>query len=288
MFENIFRFISEKLSLTKYSVQSVAGGDISAAFLLASKEEKYFVKMNDRPFARRVFEEEQTGLQAIEKTGTINVPHVILTDEFENQSFIVMEYIRSTYPNSKDFEQLGIQLAQLHRTTNEQFGFSSDNFIGRLPQSNRFHSDWSEFYWQERILPQLQLCLKAGYLKSDEMPREEKALNVFRKYFQNVTPSLLHGDLWNGNFLIGANGRKPYLIDPAVYYGHNMSDIAMTRLFGGFDRTFYEAYHQIIPQTDFYNEQIELYQLYYLLVHLNLFGLSYRSSVLNIMNRYFN
>lgn len=147
------------------------------------------------------------------------------------------------------------------------------------------HKTWSKFYWTERILPQLQLALDNRLLAKNEIPREEKAVKLFDAVFGTVQPSLLHGDLWSGNYLI-ASGGTPYLIDPATYYGHSMVDIAMSRLFGGFGQSFYDAYHEIMPKTEKYDEQIELYQLYYLLVHLNLFGRGYYEKVSAILRHF--
>lgn len=233
-----------------------------------------------------MFQAEQKGLQAIEKTQTVAVPHVYLVDSVENKSFLLMDFVESKRPDTSDFQRLGTQLAKLHQCTQTDFGFTGDNFIGSLPQSNTSHSNWAEFYWRERILPQLKMALNGRLLSKNEIPTEEKAIGVFNHIFGNVTPSLLHGDLWGGNYLIAADG-TPYLIDPATYYGHSMVDIAMSKLFGGFGQSFYDAYHEIIPKTENYSQQIELYQLYYLLVHLNLFGSGYYSGVSSILRRYF-
>lgn len=284
--ENIIKHISEKINSEIIQFKSVAGGDISSAYLLKTKHQKFFLKVNSKSFAKKMFEEEKKGLLAIENTNTIAVPHVYLVDELGGKSFLMMDFIESRRPNGKDYKHLGRDLAKLHLVTHENFGFSSDNFIGSLSQSNRSHADWAEFYWNERIAPQLQLSTKNEMLEEKHIPGKEDALKVFRQIFGDVKPALLHGDLWGGNYLISEDG-TPYLIDPAVYYGHSMVDVAMSKLFGGFDAEFYEAYHAIIPQTVYYHEQIKLYQLYYLLVHLNLFGWSYRSSVVDILEWYF-
>ncbi len=284
--KKIVEFIAEKISSEIIAYRAISGGDISPAFLLETRHEKYFLKVNTRPFALKMFLAEQQGMKAIEATRTIAVPHVHLVDELDGKSFLLMDFIESRRPNSKDYKHLGRDLAKLHLTTNENFGFYSDNFIGSLPQSNALHADWAEFYWDERIEPQLMYARKNEMLEEKFIPAKETALKIFRQVFGEVKPSLLHGDLWGGNYLISADG-TPYLIDPAVYYGHSMVDIAMSRLFGGFDAEFYDAYHGIIPGQTYYTEQIKLYQLYFLLVHLNLFGRSYRSSVADILESYF-
>ena len=233
-----------------------------------------------------MFQGEQKGLQTIEATQTIAVPYVYLVDSFENKSFLLMDFVESKRPDSSDFQRLGTQLAELHQCSQSNFGFSDDNFIGSLPQSNTTHKNWVEFYWKERILPQLEMALDNQLLRKDEIPEEEKTIAVFNRFFGKVTPSLVHGDLWAGNYLISTDG-TPYLIDPAAYYGHSLVDIAMSKLFGSFGQSFYDAYHEINPKSENYSQQIELYQLYYLLVHLNLFGSGYYSSVSSVLRKYF-
>ncbi len=268
------------------SYQSVSGGDISSAYLLRTNTKQYFLKVNSKPFALEMFLAEQKGLRAIENTRTIAVPHVRLVDSFENNAFLLMDFVESKRPDSEDFKEFGKQLALLHSMTYDSFGFSSDNFIGSLPQSNQFQNNWSEFYWNERIEPQINLALANQLLRKNEIPQKGKAIEVFNQIFGEVKPSLLHGDLWGGNYLISSNG-SPYLIDPATYYGHSMVDIAMSKLFGGFGTSFYDTYHEIIPKTENYAQQIELYQLYYLLVPLNLFGSGYYSGVSSVFRKYF-
>ena len=278
-------FLSDKTGIKFTEMQPISGGDISSAYLIKSVGNSFFLKVNNKSFAREMFSAEKKGLEAIKNTQTISVPDVILVDSFENQSFLLMEFVESRRPSGNDFKGLGEKLAQLHLCSNNQFGFDSDNFIGSLPQSNSFHTDLAGFYWNKRIFPQLKMAHNHHLLSKEDMPQGEKAVSKFNEIFGEVKPSLLHGDLWGGNYLISTNG-TPYLIDPATYFGHSMVDIAMTRLFGGFDAEFYTAYHEIIPKTENYEAQIELYQLYYLLVHLNLFGMGYYSGVKNILKKY--
>ena len=284
--EQIIRHISDQIQSEITAFRPVSGGDISSAYLLETQSQKFLLKVNSKSSAKTMFDAEQQGLRAIESTKTIAVPHVHLVDEWDGKAILLMDFVESRRPNAKDYTHFGRDLANMHLVSNDQFGFSSDNFIGSLPQSNAFHTDWAEFYWNERILPQLEIAKKNTALDDAKIPSKESALKIFRQVFGEVKPSLLHGDLWGGNYLISTDG-TPFLIDPAVYYGHSMVDVAMSRLFGGFDTEFYDAYHEIILKQTYYQEQIKLYQLYYLLVHLNLFGRSYRSSVVDILERYF-
>ena len=183
---------------------------------------------------------------------------------------------------------LGHHLAALHQpSAADNFGGQTDNFIGNLPQSNTQQLNWSTFYVQERLLPQLEISRARQMLDPAEIPSLQKMLKRCSTIFPEVKPSLLHGDLWRGNYLISKNG-SPYLIDPAIYFGHHEVDIAMSRLFGGFNSTFYDAYAEHFPQRIDDTALMNIYQLYYLLVHLNLFGSSYYSSVHRILKTYFN
>ncbi len=284
--KELINHISEKIGLSISSYHSVSGGDISSAYLLQTETRKFFLKVNSKPFALQMFQAEQKGLQAIEETKTIAVPHVHFVDSAGEKSFLMMDFVENKRPDSSDYQRLGTQVARLHQCTNSDFGFLSNNFIGSLPQSNTPHKNWSEFYWTERVFPQLKMALDNRLITKNDIPSETKAIETFNQIFGNVKPSLLHGDLWGGNYLIAANG-TPYLIDPATYYGHSMVDIAMSKLFGGFGQSFYDAYHSILPKTENHDAQIELYQLYYLLVHLNLFGNGYYPGVASILRRYF-
>lgn len=286
MIKDILSYISDAVSENINSTRAVTGGSISSAYLLETSNRNFFLKINKAPAAMEMFHAEQKGLDAIEKTGTISVPHVHLVDALDGKAFILMDYVENRRPNPTDYARLGSELASLHMIKQENFGFNSDNFIGSLPQNNQIHSDWIKFYWEERISPQLQLALNAGLLSAKEIPTKEKSIEIFNRFFIDVMPSLIHGDLWGGNYLISKVG-TPYLIDPAVYRGHSMVDIAMSKLFGSFGGEFYDAYHEIIPKSEYHDEQVDLYQLYFLLVHLNLFGRGYYSSVSEILKRYF-
>ncbi|OWW26769.1 hypothetical protein B4Q04_03555 [Zobellia sp. OII3] len=268
-------------------IQSVSGGDISEAYLLETETERFFCKINHGKNGYELFKAEKLGLEAIAQSKTIGVPKILLCESLEKGGFLVMDYIEPKRPTETDFELLGHQLAALHHhTTQNEFGFSTDNFIGNLIQSNSNHMQWGEFYVQERLMPQLQLAKETGKLNDGEIPTEDKLLQSCQNLFPNAKPSLLHGDLWSGNYLISQNG-TPYLIDPAVYYGHHEVDLAMTRLFGGFGPSFYSAYQEHFRPVGHENERNDLYQLYYLLVHLNLFESSYKASVTQILQRYF-
>ena len=286
MIKNLIPIISEKLKEEIEFSKPLSGGSISSAYLINTTKSKYFLKVNSASNALKMFHEEQRGLNAIKSTGTIAVPDVHFVDLFDKKAFILMDYIDSKRPDTSDYIRLGTEVANMHQIINSDFGFSTDNFIGNLTQRNKKHTHWSDFYWSERISPQLQIALKEGLLSFKEVPSKEQFSELIVSIASDVKPSLLHGDLWGGNYLISMDG-TPYVIDPAVYYGHSMVDVAMSQLFGSFSVEFYNSYHKIIEKPKYYTEQIDLYQLYYLLVHLNLFGKGYYSSVSTILSKYF-
>lgn len=279
-------YLSNLIGSKITSIQSVSGGDISSAYLVTTGSEMLFLKTNSNANDLDMFLSEEKALKIIAETNTIAAPKILACGSFSDYSFILMEYIVSKSPDNKELELFGSQLAQLHQITSDEFGFDSNNFIGSLHQSNKKHKCWNDFYIEERLTPQLELAYSKGLLKNSEIPKTKNMKVICSSYFDGVKPSLLHGDLWSGNYLISKDG-IPYLIDPSTYFGHNEIDIAMSKLFGGFGTSFYQSYCSIHPQDDLTESRIELYQLYYLLVHLNLFGRSYYSSVKSILNKYF-
>lgn len=279
--------ISQVLDCTIKKIEPVSGGDISMAYGIYTQTHRFFCKVNDSAFALDMFYAEKAGLECIQQTKSIKVPEILGCGEYEGRSFLLMEFIEAKNPEPKDMETFGHQLADLHSNVGqESFGWKMDNYIGTLSQSNKTYTDWSQFYIWERLLPQLKMARDEKLLSSEEIPSIIQMENVCQILFPKTIPSLLHGDLWGGNYLIGAQG-EPYLIDPSVYFGDTEVDLAMTRLFGGFSSRFYDAYRECIPIEAYENERVDIYQLYYLLVHLNLFGKSYYPSVARLLKTYF-
>ncbi len=265
----------------------VSGGDIAHAYQIETQHDRFLLKLHDGDDAADMFAAERVGLEAIADTNTIRTPRVIYCGIVESTAFLLMEYVAARQAGTSDYERLGRQLAQLHQTSAERFGWDTDNFIGSLPQENTWQSAWTEFYITKRLMPQFAMARHAGLLSKEEIHGEDVLYHTLGDLLGDVAPSLLHGDLWGGNYLIAKDG-TPYLIDPAVYYGHSEVDLAMSRLFGGFGNRFYEAYAEVIPPAPGAGERNDIYQLYYLLVHLNLFGGAYRSGVLRIVKTYFD
>lgn len=279
-------YISQIIGERIISFSALSGGDISEVYKLTTKNNQFIVKAHNGKLAHDMLSAEKLGLECIAKTASIKTPEVYHIGTYQTNNFLVMQYIPTKNPNEKDYDVLGQQLAALHQVSNLYFGFESDNYIGSLVQSNQKYLDWTTFYIKERIIPQLDLALQNTFLSKQETPNFESLVRVCNNLFPDIKPNLLHGDLWGGNFLIAENG-IPYLIDPAVYYGHSEVDLAMSRLFGGFSTSFYNAYSSINSEQPGGQERNDLYQLYYLLVHLNLIGTSYYTGVKRILQKYF-
>nr|WP_299337963.1 fructosamine kinase family protein [Allomuricauda sp.] len=266
---------------------ALRGGDIADSYLIKTSSNHFFTKTSAEPWAEQLFISESRGLKQLEATQTIRVPKVYAEGVFDGTGYLVLEFVESKRPDSGDFERLGQKLAALHLAVQpNKFGANFDNYIGHLPQSNAVEKNWVTFYIEHRLIPQILLARDKNLLSGDEIPLKENMEEVCKVIIGEVKPSLLHGDLWGGNFLIAKDG-TPVLIDPSTYMGHSEVDLAMSRLFGGFGPSFYSAYHELIAPHPRQKELTDIYQLYYLLVHLNLFGSSYRNSVLTIVNRYF-
>jgi fructosamine-3-kinase len=266
--------------------RSLAGGDINQAYEVDLADgRRLFAKTNARS-PRGMFAAEARGLGWLGEAGALRIPRVVAVSPPEAAAqFLVLELVESGRPVRDFDDRLGRGLAALHRFGAPGFGLDHDNFIGRLPQSNAAAPTWLEFYRERRLEAQLRRAVEGG-LASDRMRRG------FQRLFGQLEdllgpaepPARLHGDLWGGNLLCDAAG-GPCLIDPAVYGGHREIDLAMMRLFGGFGARVFAAYEEAWPLADGAGERVTLYQLYPLMVHVNLFGGGYVGSVESALAR---
>lgn len=258
---------------------AIGGGCINSTYWVEDGARRFFVKLN-RVSGLAMFEAEADGLREIAATGVIRVPHPVCAGVAEDSAFLVLEAIDF---NSGDFssgrkgraEDLGRQLADMHRVSASQFGWRRDNTIGSIPQINTPAGNWPEFWRDRRIGRQLALAASNGY--GGALQREgERLLAGLDGFFTGYAPlpSLLHGDLWGGNYAYSASG-EPVIFDPAVYYGDREADLAMTELFGGFPAAFHAAYREAFPLDSGYPMRKALYNLYHILNHLNMFGKGY-------------
>lgn len=270
--------------------QSVGGGCINESQKFVLKDGRvYFVKSN-RPQLLNMFEQEVAGLQALQAAGCIRVPQPITSSMTRDgqRAFLVLEWIEPGRERSGSSEEFGRSLAQLHQqATAPQFGFNADNYIGSTVQRNDWQKDWCEFWRQSRFGFQFQLARENGYADSEFNRLADQVMDATETVIGEPAepPTLIHGDLWSGNYLYDQGGNA-VLVDPAAYYGRREAELAMTRMFGGFDSYFYQAYDERWPLAPNAAERIDFYQLYHVLNHLNLFGSSYRSQCLTLLKRF--
>ena len=268
-------------------MNSLSGGCISSSYKVNTKDgNSYFLKYNYSS-GSDMFLTEAHGLQELDKPGVITIPKVISFDK----EFILLDLIESSSRSKNFSEDFGRKFAVLHKFNNEKYGFYEDNYIGSNPQLNIPDNDeeknWTKFYFQKRILYQFHLAEKSGNSTSDLRSSISQLENKIDLIVTDNSekPSLLHGDLWGGNYMVDKNGFA-CLIDPAVYYGNREADLAMTKLFGGFDSEFYRAYNEEFPLPDGYDYRENIYKLYHVLNHLNLFGSGYYSQAISLIKYY--
>ena len=265
------------------AVSKVSGGDTSMAYKIKTSDTYYFVKTNDGSLPKNTYDVEVAGLSVLHNYSP-HVPSPCHAIHVVSRSFLLMPWIDTVWATERHFELLGRALAHLHlNSTAKVFGWSQDNYIGSLVQCNGLSSNWVDFYWSCRIAPQIKLSYDNGLIKKSDLVPEDRCTNYLNSIMPEIKPSLLHGDFWSGNYCCDHD--TIYLIDPAPYWGHHEVDLAMSSLFGGFSERFYAAYHEVNPRVAGVEERYSLYQLYYLLVHLNMFGLSYYPSVIKILSK---
>ncbi|MDZ7742918.1 MAG: fructosamine kinase family protein [Bacteroidota bacterium] len=265
------------------SEQSLSGGDINEAYRIETDAGYFFVKLNSASRFPGMFEKEARGLSLLAKPAVIPVPEVILHGEANDDSFLILQNIESGSRASGFWDEFGKNLAKLHRNHAEAFGLKHDNYIGSLPQYNHQHPDWSSFFIEERLQRQLKMAVDAGRVDRSFNRAFDRLFLRMQEIFPEEPPALLHGDLWNGNFMVNEKG-KACIIDPAVYYGHREMDLGMSKLFGGFASEFYHAYNDEFPLEKGWEKRVDICNLYPLMVHVNLFGGAYAASVKNILN----
>lgn len=282
---SILQSISQSLHVSIKNFQALSGGCINNGGNLLTSKGSFFVKWNDASRYPTMFASEAKGLQLLRGTKAIRIPEVVLTGEVETFQYIVLEFIEQARPLKNYWTTLGEELSALHRNTAENFGLDFDNYIGSLPQRNANSKNWISFFIEERLRPQVELAVNSRKLRSDTAKHFEILYNKLSDLLPEERPSLLHGDLWSGNLIVDESG-SPCLIDPAVYFGNREAEIAFTKLFGGFSNEFYDSYHSNFPLPTDFESRINVYNLYPLLVHVNLFGGSYAGQVVSILRNY--
>lgn len=276
---------STGLTLRVTDMEFISGGCINNTLKLETEHEHFFIKYNSDT-GHDMFEKEFNGLSVLFNAGSIKVPEALGYGEIDGNKYLLLEFIDSRSPREDFWELFGEALAGLHKNnTAENFGLDHDNYIGSLPQSNRLHRNWVEFFILERLEPQVERARELGRFDAGYAQKFRELYDKLPALLPPESPALLHGDLWSGNFMVGYHG-EPVLIDPAVYYGHREIEMSFTRMFGGFNNEFYEVYYQSYPLIDGFEERVDIYNLYPYLVHVNLFGTSYLGGVDRVIRKF--
>lgn len=264
--------------------RSVSGGSIHRCYLWRCEAGPLFVKVADAS-AAAMLEAEAVGLEELAAARALRIPKVLGRGVAGSSAFLALEWIEARPGGSDSERKLGERLAAQHRVAAAQFGWRIDNSIGLTPQVNGWLPGWVEFFRERRLRYQLDLAARRGFARLLERPGE-RLLEQVGALLAGHRPqaSLLHGDLWGGNWLADQSG-EPLIFDPAVYYGDREADLAMTRLFGGFGRAFYAAYEAAAPLPAGHAVRTELYNLYHVLNHANLFGGGYASQAHSMIER---
>ncbi|MFD1292878.1 fructosamine kinase family protein [Lutibacter holmesii] len=264
--------------------QPVAGGSINKTYKITTNTNTYFIKTNTIAVFKNGFKEEVLGLQFLEKNKAF-IPKIIAEGSFQNDIFLILEWIEKGKESNLFWDNFAQNLANLHTQKGTQFGLEYSNFMGQLHQNNSHFNDFTTFFIENRLKPQVKLAFDSHKIEQKHLAQFEILYTDLNAIFPDEKPAAIHGDLWSGNYICSAQ-EKAILIDPAVYYGHREIDIAMTQLFGGFPQQFYKKYNEIYPLAPCFNLRTNFYNLYPLLVHLNLFGNPYLKSIEDIITKF--
>ncbi|MET3682568.1 fructosamine-3-kinase [Alkalibacillus flavidus] len=281
--EHIKRIVEKATSTIVDSVVPVSGGDINDSFDVKTSDGRFFVKTN-REGPESFFEREVEGLKRIASTHTVHVPEVIDFSDENHPSYLILEWVQP----KRGFDEaiLGQKIAQLHHHTHSQYGFSDFTYVGTLKQPNGLYDNWAKYYRDQRLRNQMTIGESLGVMKGQRANKLNQLLDQIERIVpKDPPPSYLHGDLWNGNWMFDQEG-KPYVIDPSFLYGDRYFELAFADLFGGFSSSFYDGYRSVLSIGSDYEELKPLYQLFFLLVHLNIFGEAYGKSVDRILHYY--
>lgn len=263
------------------SIKPVGGGCINHSVrLFTTNGSKYFLKTNQQ-CPPDMFTREAEGLDLLRVEGGPCVPRVYLIGE----DFLLLEDLSPSKIQDNYWEDFGVRLANIHKKENSEFGLSEDNYIGSTKQPNSWAEDGFEFFANQRLIFQAELAAGRSLLDFAEVQKVTSIAKKLPELLPAQKAVLLHGDLWSGNVICGSNG-EPAIIDPAVYFGWAEADLAMTVLFGEFPNSFYAAYEEAAHIKSAWRGRLDIYNLYHLLNHLNLFGMSYHGQVMEITNKY--
>ncbi|MDJ0534675.1 MAG: fructosamine kinase family protein [Xenococcaceae cyanobacterium MO_207.B15] len=262
---------------------SVGGGCINQGYKIQSLDRQYFVKLNQASLVE-MFVAEALGLKQMHQTQTLTIPYPVCWGTVGNSCYIVLEWLElGGRSNSEAWSKMGRQLAQMHQQgTSDRFGWKMNNTIGSTPQINTWMDNWGDFFAEQRIGYQLRLAKTRG----GNFPDTNQVIAAVKEHLADREPvaSIVHGDLWSGNASVTVEG-EPVIFDPATYYGDRETDIAMTELFGGFPQSFYQGYNQQWELDPGYQKRKNIYNLYHILNHFNLFGGGYGSQANSMIRK---
>lgn len=282
-------FLQRCVSFLKSGIQRaipVSGGSINACYHLISKDNKhFFVKINRLSFADN-FENEKFNLVYLKDKSSLIVPDVLFVakNDTDDRVYLGLEYLERTTEMKEFYGLFGKGLAELHKNTYTHFGWFQDNYIGSLIQRNSWRAQWIDFFVTERLEPLIKQCFDKEMLSRKDLISFENLYRSLEDIFPKEVPSLLHGDLWQGNRMPVSSGVAVF--DAACYFGHREMDIAMNFLFGQLPTDFFDAYHAVYPLEKGFSERKDIYNLYPLLVHAVLFGMSYIYEIKSIIKKF--
>lgn len=262
-----------------------SGGCINKGGQLKTTGGNFFLKWNTLQRFPGMFASEAKGLSLLRGLNVIDVPEVIYSGSAGAYQFLLLQFIPQSSRSELYWQNLGSGLAALHQNTASHFGLDHDNYIGSLTQHNNQSLSWIDFFIEKRLEIQLRMAVDSKRIDTSLSKKFNTLFPKLPSLLPTERAAMLHGDLWSGNVIANSTG-EPCLLDPAVYFGHREVDLAMTQLFGGFDESFMESYDHTFPLIPGYKERFDIYNLYPLLVHLNLFGAGYKSQVVSIVNRF--
>jgi protein-ribulosamine 3-kinase len=259
-------------------------GNFNLAARVTTKEGKFFIKWNKGDH-EGMFESEAKSMELLRKTNTVNVPKVYGFGKKDDGAYLMLDFVADAKKKPDFWQEFGRKLAELHQNTNDKFGLHFHNYIGSLRQINDYYTDGVQFYLEKRLITQMERAYKAKIIDYKLYIDLNNLFSKIPNIFPNEAPCLIHGDLWSGNMMVG-DGGSAFLVDPSAYYGLREAEIAFSTLFGGFKTEFYNAYNEAKPLAPGFKNRIDLYNLYPLLVHANLFGGGYIEAIKNIVKKY--
>ncbi len=278
----LFEHLGVEAQVTDY--EHLAGGCINQAIKANTTAGDFFVKWNEIT-DMHFFACEARSLELLQQAQALTIPQVIGYGKKNQYAYLILEFIPFARNKPDYWADFGQRLAHLHSHTESKHGLSFNNFIGSLPQNNEWIGNSTDFFIERRLKPQAGLALYNEALPQSLYTKFQNLYTQLPAILPDEKPALLHGDLWSGNVITDANGYA-CLIDPAVYYGNREMELAFTQLFGGFDTRFYDAYQEAFPLQSGFQQRVEIYNLYPLLVHVNLFGSGYLAGVEKVLRKF--